>query len=287
MGLPGAAALGSALSLPGDLTSVEISPTQTYLIAERGANDPPALLSLGSAGAGPELTISGAFSRSDRVEFSLSGSAAALYSVSMQRIQVITGLPGAPQVSQQFDVSSFPAPLVSLAVSDDGTALLAGVFDLNTRGIYFISAGNGIRRVASAKFPAAVRFVSQADSAVVADSEANQVLLLSDLTGAVTSSVLAGAADGARTPNQIEVIAGGKAALVSNEGSDGLIWIDLTNSKLTPVSFRFRVEGLQAVAGAPLVFISSEPASLWLVNQTTGGPSVTYVPASVGSGSLP
>jgi hypothetical protein len=286
VGIPGSAALGDLLALPADLTSVEISPSQTCLIAERGVNQAPAMLSLGPSGAGAELIIAGAFPRSDRIEFSISGATAALYSGSLQSVQVITGLPGSPQVSQQFDVSALPAPLTALAVSDDGTSLLAGVSDGDTGGIYLITAGNGVRRVVSAKLPAAIQFLSQSDSALIADSRADQVLLLSGVTGTVSSTLLATSADGAKGPSQIQMIGGTQAALVANTASDALFWIDLPTRKLTPVSFSYQVLALQAVSGSPVVLISTARSALWLVNQTPGGPLVTFVPGSSGSTAL-
>lgn len=277
VGVPGAAALGDPISLPSDLTRIEISPTQTYLLAERGANQELALLSLGAGGTGPELTISGTFPRSTRIEFSISGSAAALYSASLQSVQVITGLPDSPQVSQQFNVSSLPASLTALAVSDDGTALLAGVSDGQTGGIYLISASNGIRSIASAGLPAAIRFLSQSDKAVVADSHANQVLLLSAISGAVTSNVLARSADGAKGPNRIEMIGGNRAAVVANTGSNPLIWVDMPTGKVSLVSMSYSVGALHAVNGNPVVLVSSEPSAFWLLSQTAGGTSMTYI----------
>jgi hypothetical protein len=223
------------------------------------------------------LTISGAFPRSDRIEFSISGSAAALYSASLQSVQVITGLPDSPQVSQGFGVSSLPAPLTALAVSDDGTALLAGVSDGQTGGIYLISASNGIRSVASAGLPAAIRFLSQSDSALVADSQTNQVLLLSTISGAIKSSVLAGSADGASGPNRIEMIGGNQAAVVANTGSKPLIWVDMPSGKVSLVSMSYPVRALYAVHGNPLVLVSSGPSAFWLLSQTAGGPSMTYI----------
>ena len=281
VGIPGAAALGGAISLPSDLTSIAISPTQAYLIGERGTNESPALLSLGPTGAGPELTISGAFPNSDRVEFSPTGSTAALYSASLQSVQVITGLPNLPQVSQQFDVSSLPASLTALAVTDDGATLLAGVSDFrsSTGGVYLISAANGARRVASAVFPAAIRF-AQSDSAVVADSGTNQVLLFSGITGTFTSTVLAGSADGVKSPTQIEIIAGGYAVLVANTSSDALLWIDIPTAKTTPVPFLYRVEALHAVTGNPVVFVSSSPFALWPARSDWRRAHYFFVPGS-------
>ncbi len=286
VGIPSSAALGDLVALPKDLTSVEISPNQSCLIAERGANEAPALLSLGPAGAGPELIISGAFPRSERIEFSISGATAALYSASLQSVQVVTGLQGAPRVSQQFDVSALPARLTALAVSDDGTALLAGVSDGDTGGIYLITAGNGIRNIVSAKLPAAIQFLSQSDSALIADSRADQVLLLSDVTGPVTSTVLAASADGAKGPNQIQMIGGTQAALVANTNSKVLFLIDMPTRKLSLVSFSYRVVALQAVSRTPGVLISTAPSALWLVSQSSSGPLVTFVPGSSGSAAL-
>jgi len=186
-------------------------------------------------------------------------------------------LPDSPQVSQEFDVSSLPASLTALAVSDDGTTLLAGVSDGQTGGIYLVSASNGIRRLASAGLPAAIRFLSKSDSAVVADSQANQVLLLSAIGGAVTSSVLAGSADGANGPNRIEMIGGNQAAVVSNASSNQLLWVDMATGKVRLISMSYLVSALHAVNGNPLVLVFSEPSAYWLLTQTAGGPSMTYV----------
>jgi hypothetical protein len=277
MGKLGAAVLGNPISLPRDLTRIAVSPTQTYLLGERGESQELAVLSLAAAGAGPEVAISGTFPRSQLMEFSLSGSAAALYSASRGHAQVITGLPDAPQITQQFDLSSLPAPLTALAVSDDGSTLLVGASDGQTGAVYLVSATNGIRSLVTAGVPAAIRFLSS-DSAVVADSRASQILLLSTISGVVTSRVLAGAADGVNGPTQVEVCSANQAAVVSNGGSKLLLSIDLSTGKLTFVSMSYPVTGLHAVTGSPMVFISSESSAFWSLGLNASGPSLTFIP---------
>ena len=70
---------------------------------------------------------------------------------------------------------------------------------------------------------------------------------------------------------------GNRAAVVANTGSNPLIWVDMPTGKVSLVPMSYPVSALHAVNGNPVVLVSSEPSAFWLVSQTAGGPSMTYV----------
>ena len=138
-GSPGAMVLGGAIPLPAGVSSVIPIPGQQFAIVEQAGGS--GVLTLDLSTPQNVSPIAGSFAHSDRIAFSPSGSVAALYSSAAHQAQVITGLPASAQISRTVDLSAAGAAVTSLAISDDGQALLAGVSDGMRGAIWSFAAG--------------------------------------------------------------------------------------------------------------------------------------------------
>jgi hypothetical protein len=282
IGAIGAAVLGEPIPLSGEITRLVLSPMQTFALAERTVDQPLALLPVGADGVGAQLTIAGAFSRSDRIEFSPAGSVAALYSAALQRIQILSNLPESPQVAQEFDLSSLSAPVTSLAI-DDTSNLLVGTSDGDIGGVYRIFPDSATTPLFTLGVPSAITFVAGTGTALVADSQTNQVLLVSGISGSPSTTVLAGPDNGVHGPNQIEVLAENRYALVANGNpangsSNSLLSIDLQAGGVTAFPISASASGIVPLINrAGLAVSSSAPEVFWLFGNTAGNPALSFV----------
>jgi hypothetical protein len=121
-GIPASAAIGAAADYGRDFSGIAVSSRQDFAIVS--AADSGAVFVASPAGA---LTaISDADPSPDRIFLSPRGSAALLWFSATGRLQVITGLPGAPAV-RSADASFLNVAPHALAVSDDGQ-WFAGAF---------------------------------------------------------------------------------------------------------------------------------------------------------------
>src|SRR5581483_4409199 len=127
LGLPGASLLGNPVGFGFDATAAFIAPRQDAAFAV--SSDGSFHLFRLDAGNVTEQSFNGIGSTPDRVVFSPSGTAAALYAGGS--IAVVKGLPASPVIAGGVDLSP-GTNLDSLAVSDDGAVLL-------------VSAGNAVR----------------------------------------------------------------------------------------------------------------------------------------------
>lgn len=117
-GIPGAAVAGAPLPLPEGAARVRIAPGQRYALVEFAGASPPSVLDLAFAAA--PAAIAGAMPRADLCAFSPTGSAAALYSTSEGRLQVLAGLPAEPRLVRTLSIGGAER----IAVSDDAESLL-------------------------------------------------------------------------------------------------------------------------------------------------------------------
>ena len=278
IGAPGAAVLGPAFTLPDDLTRLVISPALSFALVERATGQPLAILPISASGVAALREIPAAYAQSTRTEFSNSGSVAALYSSSRQRIQILTNLPDAPQLGPEFDLSSLPQPLTSLAVADDGATLLLGVSDGETGAVLRMSDPQTTVSLLTAGTPSSIKFLD-AGTALIADSKTSQLLLLTQLFSAPSITAVAGPDDGLANPSQIEVFAGQHLAAIANAEGNAVLTLDLNTLKLTSFPAGFAVSSLAPIANrSGLLVVNADSTLFWLLAQTSGGTRLTFLP---------
>ena len=179
-GIPAAGSVGDPLAADRALSRIEVSPDQTRALAL--AADTGALL-LFTPGAGSSVAVQGAASAADRIVFSPSGTAAALWYSAAQRIQVVSGLSATPSV-RDLDASFLGADPAGFAVSDDGQ-WVAGAWSSSV----YAFGPDGQLTVLPVDGPAEALcfFHGRADVAVIT---ATQVVIIADIAGAAVPNVI-------------------------------------------------------------------------------------------------
>ena len=196
-------------------------------------------------------------------------------------IQLATGLPHSPSLSQEIDVSSLGAALQAIAASDDGTVLAAFAAADGSSQLYAIGATSGTQSVGSAASVSAISFLRDSNSALVADRAAHQILQFQLADSGAAVSVIATQADGISDPVAVNVSGSGQWGLVGNAVDQSLVRIDLTGVN-APSAFSCGcdVSAIARLAGNAvfqLGGLSDQP--LWVFDGDDANPRIVFIPA--------
>jgi hypothetical protein len=275
LGLPGAATIGPTIDAGYSLTAAYASPRLDSFVGV-DADGASHLFTI-SSGAFSEKSVTGLTSAPERVVFSPSGTAAALFAKG--QAQIVTGLPGSPSIAATMRLEANPRPgrpsrhvVPVIAVSDDGAYLLAAM-----DGAVKLASQNGVVRTAVlAGENAVTAFAPGGHDAAVAASGTG-AMLITDVAGAAGQQLLTGDDPFFSALGGIAFSADGKKVFVASASKQTVSAFDrsgnrsdlacsFTPSELTPMGTSFR---LNELAGAPL----------WLVDAGPLGPRVVFVPA--------
>jgi hypothetical protein len=277
LGMPGAATLGEPLDLGSPLVSAAISPRQDYFLAV-SQEDQGLLLGGLDSNPPPLIPIPEARQGTEQIAISPSGSRAALYHGSAQRIQVIAGLPFQPTVAKDLDLSALPGTLTALAVSDAG-GVLVSLSVAGAGSLFFFDPQGEARYVLGVGHVSSLAFLSNRDEAVVADQTANSVALIRNLTGAVEWIPLAAEKDGISAPVAVEVSGDSRRAFVASSGSPDVLILDLSGGVLGRLSCPCAVSGLQRLKGNSRFRLTpTTETPLWVFDGDTEQPRVVFIP---------
>jgi hypothetical protein len=273
LGIPGAAILGRPLELGPDLRKAAISPLQDYVLVTMGEHNQVFVLSLEHSPLTP-VAVHGAARGPDRMVLSASGHAAALYYKDRNRIQVLSGLPAAPEISTELYLTAGWSP-TALSVSDDAHTVLAGVGG----AVYWVSPSGDVPILTHLHKITAIAF-ADAHSALVADAGDNRIHRIRNVTGVVAADEVAESKDGIANPVAVAVSRDGKRAFVANAKSGTVTILDLHEGKpATKVACQCTLTGLDRLAGEE-VFRLTEPSDrpLWMLEASARLPRVLFVP---------
>jgi hypothetical protein len=273
LGIPGAATIGAPIDAGYSLTAAYVAPQQDsfFGIASDGATHWFTIAS----GAIAEKGLNGVMQAPERVVFSPSGTAAALYSNG--QAQIVTGLHGTPVVGGNLSLGSVGARrgrrvAPAMAVSDDGSYLLAAL-----NGSIQLASQNGVvRPVIQTGADAVMAFAPGGHDAAIA-ARGTGAILIKDVPGTAAQQPLAGDGLSFNTPVGIAFSGDGLRVFVASASQKSAMAFDLSGNRsdmtcscspaeLTPMGSSFRLNELTA-----------DP--LWLVDGGTSGPRVVFVPA--------
>jgi hypothetical protein len=179
-GIPGAGSVGVGITPGGAFSRIEVSPDQTQALAV--AADTGAVM-LYTISLGASVAVQGVASAPDRIVFSPSGTAAGLWFSSTRHFQLLDRLSGSPAVND-IDFSFTGSDPASLAVSDDGQWMV-GSWPFSTYAVG--PSGNATVLPVSGAAEAVCFFHRRNDVAAITP---NQVILITDIAGAVAPNVI-------------------------------------------------------------------------------------------------
>jgi DNA-binding beta-propeller fold protein YncE len=269
LGIPGAWLVGDPLDLGLDLASAYVSPRQDSAVVV-GADGSLHLFSLKS-GAVAGRTCDGLSAVPERVAFSPSGTAVALYSAGTA--QVIAGLPDAPALAGALDVSGAPG---WLAISDDGALLLFAA----SGSVQLLGMAGENRKLMDAGDGALAAFAAGSHDAAVADPGGAGVVLFRDVAGASTQSVLALPDDGIAAPVGLAFSPDGRKLYLASSAARSVTVLDLATGDRSAIACDCAPAALVPMGN---LFRLNELGTgpLWLLDAGSKGLRIVFVPAAL------
>ena len=174
MGLPGSATFGPALASGFDTGWV--APHKNYAIGFQQGNC-FLVTGLDSANVSP-TPVAGLFGQPESTAWSGDGSVAVLYSRSANWLQVVSGLPDAPQLGAWVDLSPLGGSL-SMVASDQRGKTIALAMQGANGGVSLSSDGQNFVSALAMANPAALTFSSDGGSLYILDGGALQLTIFS------------------------------------------------------------------------------------------------------------
>jgi hypothetical protein len=171
-GIPGASSLGEVLDLGIALSRAWISPQQDYGLVEVKAGGELMLVGLNHRQVSLR-PVQGAMPEVDEIALSPTGASAVLYYRSIRTVRIVAGLPHESRVTAEIDISKVPQPLDSIAISDDGGAVLLGVSGQNPGAVYVATERGDVWNISSIGQASAISFLNRTRDALLADRQAN------------------------------------------------------------------------------------------------------------------
>ena len=129
----------------------------------------------------------------------------AFYYGTDQHLQIVSGLPDSAEVSLGITLSDLPGRLSSLAVSDDGRVSLVAFTNGESGAVYLVQPAEK-RVLVQCRDVRAMTFLTNSSNAVIADTAANEVRLVNDVTGAATTQILAEESRGISHPLALRAV---------------------------------------------------------------------------------
>lgn len=291
LGIPGASTAGKRIDVGFPIAAAAIAPSHTYALA---VSTDGSLNLVTFTPDGPSVQPIGSSATPDRMLLSPSGSAAILYYKSAAAVQAVSGLPDSIEVGPQLDISALPQAPDTLAISDDGAVVLAGVIE-NPAGqaaageVFLVPPdGTAPRSVAVVQHASAIAFYIQSHDVLIADDAANSITMLSDAAGQA-SPQWTFSDPGLPAPDSVQVSADRKTVLAGSSTNGILAILDATATN-PPVFLSCQCAPTELRPFKPAsIYQVTEPGNglLWILDSNPMNPRVLFVPVpsdSDGSG---
>jgi hypothetical protein len=259
LGILGASVPGAPLALPEPILHGKISPRQNYVLAISATGAQPVVIRLDTA----ELAVvplAGARSDSEWVAISPTGAAAALYGAESKRLQLVSGLPAAPEIVYEFDASILGNDVRSVSISDDAKVALVNVGD-GVRALWIV-AGSGAPSPVSAIQPSQMTFIANRHDALIADDATHEVFLLQSLDQNPVRLPGIVLRENERAVSAVAASTDGQTIFLAQEGSADITITDLQSRAMIVVPCPCN----------PTVLIPMKGLSLFRLNNLSNGP---------------
>ncbi len=282
LGIPGAAVLGKSLELGAAVRGALVAPEQDFFLATEAGSGEVLLVRL-EGGVPGVNRLADARAWPDQVVLSPSGRAAALYHRSASRIQIVSGLPEAPAVVADLDVSAASGPLQALALSDDAACMLAVAGDPETGQAIFLDRAGSPQPLPLSPGISSLSFFRDSQDAVAADGQRNLIYRLRPAQGVWEWSLLGGEAEGISGPVAVAVSGDNHKILVANARSRSVAVIDLKGGPPSAVPCECSPTGLHRLRGNA-VFRLTEPSAepMWMIDGDAAEPRLLFIPPDRG-----
>ncbi len=286
LGVPGASVLGNSYLANSQLRKMVISPAQNYAFAILGEKAEPAAIPLDSDST-PLRVFDWLWSKVDHIAVSPSGNAALAYGRETGILQSLVNWTSNPEVVIDLNLANMPGVVEEVAVSDDGVLALLTLRNESTLSLWLVSA-SGARWPIAADRPTAATFLANRHDAVIADSGAQTVYMISGLDQDAARTPLISFAEGFDAISAVAVDA--NRLFVVGSATETVTILDLETGIASAASCHCKATSLHRLKGS--LFQLSDPADgpVALLDASAAEARIIVVPAveeNVGEGVLP
>jgi hypothetical protein len=283
IGVPGASVLGASMDSGLGSADAVVSPNQDYALLAGGEPRALYLLRLPSSDVSM-LRIDGAIAPDlmapDLMTLSPGGDAAALYRASDGVLQILTGMPDAPQVVREIPAASLGGMVRSVAVADDGRAILVAV-----AGQVLLIPADGIARPLPVEGPvSAIAFRPRSHDAIIAGKRDGHVSLILGEAENMVIKEMAAPGDGFLKPVAVAFsLDGARVFAASSEGA--LVEFDPAGGPPQSLSCECRINAFDRLAGNA-VFRLTNPSGgpLLVFDGDAPQPRIVFIPTAAEGG---
>ena len=281
LGIPGAAIQGNPINSIGGLSAAVAPAGNNYALAIASSNRQPFFMRDVSDPLSA-ISLPGVPTGADAIITSPGGSAAALRYGETAQIIILTGIPDAPTLSWKTDTGTLPGPILSLAISDDGSSVLATAGDDAQQSVLLLTKEQQWRILASVNGQAGIAFLNNSNDALLAEGAANQVFLVRDIGSAARFIALAGKSEGVSAPVAVAASADNRRIIIANSDPGGIVSITLDGRDVQASTCNCSPTGLHRLNGNA-VFRLNEPSAtpLYVYDGDTPDPRIVFIPPPV------
>ncbi len=284
LGVPGAASLSNSSVTKGAFSSAILCLRKSYALLTNSSGS----IYVASLPDGEPIQVSPEVVNNQRIVVSPSCSTALVYAPGVSSAGLITGLPSAPELRPLNFAAA--ASIVAAAVGDLGDVLLASSQPDGSASVQLLPASGGTSTLATLQRYGAMAFASGGTTALLADSGANRVLMVSPSATGVSAVLLASSSDGVSLPFAIASSADGRQAVIANRTGTPLLRVTLAaNSAPAKVPCPCQPSELIPLAGNAVFQLSDlSSGTIYALDGTPAIPRTVFIPASktVSSGGL-
>jgi len=256
MGIASAAYLAAPVAAPEGAVKLYLPPRQQYALIEQQSGAPVGVWDLQKPGDSRTVrSIPGALPHAEIAVFSPKGSAAAVYSSSLGRLQILAGLPGMAAVKANISTEALGS-VSNIAVSDDGAVAIAK----NTSGQLNVwSSGQGWRLMPWNYSPVAWLFVSNSHDLVISDLHQSNLVLFQQVDGPNSPPVFL-SSSGA-TPDLLAMTSDGENIIAADSAHRTMWSIEVKTGSVKAMSARQGQTSLLTLRDGHTFFLALEPDS--------------------------
>jgi hypothetical protein len=285
LGIPGASYVGNTLPIGFTPEFVEVSPNHDYALGvEAGTGE------LFRIDLRPELPaaerLTAATSGVDRIFYSPSGKAVALYYRQPKQVEILTGLPDEASRLGRIDLAGMPGVLTALAVSDDGKTLAAASSQGDGGSLFVGGPGEDLRLVGPLGSASALSFLNDSLDLLVADLGRNEVVRIRNIKAGAEWTVLASRQDGLDQPVAVSASRDNTMAFAVNSADHRIAWMPLSGGPVEFLDCPCKATGLNALtSGSVFRLTSTSIAPMYMLDARpqgdglSGRPRVLFIPA--------
>jgi hypothetical protein len=279
-GVPGGFSFSDPLPLPEGVTHVRLAPGQDYALVDR-ANGAVTVLFLMAGAVDRLATIDGAMPSADWIAFSPGAGSALLFSAAAHRLQVLNGLPDAPQVALDLDAATLPEQPTLGAVSDDGSLVLVA----SGTSAYRVSRDGAAQVVLSAGAIQSLTVLRNGMDAAVSDSATGSVYLVRNAASSPEARVLASGLDGI---GAIFPSWDGLSIFAARPGVQTVSSVDLASEEVQSFPSSVAAVGLLPLRNRDTFLISAKAHQPgWVFYRDGAAGRVVFIPAAQATREIP